>query len=140
MPVEMKVQLRQISASASEAEMGRHRVLVDRPIEKGGTDQGPMGGQLFLASVAGCFISNVLAAIRARESNVSGVQVEVIGTLADDAPARFVKLELLVSAESGDQESLEKLIEIADRGCIMMNTLRSTLEIQIRARAAVQVE
>jgi putative redox protein len=128
---EMKVQLRQISASTAEAAMGAHRVLVDRPLDKNGTDQGPMGGQLFLASVGGCFMSNLLAAIRARESKISNVQTEVTGVVAADAPARFTSIELLVTAD-GDRENLEKLVEIAARACIMVNTLRPVLHLQVR--------
>jgi len=48
---QMKIQLRQISASTSEATMGRHQVLIDRPTAKGGADAGPMGGELFLAGL-----------------------------------------------------------------------------------------
>ena len=47
----MKIQVRQVSASTSEATFRTHHVLIDRPVEKGGTDRGPMGGDLFLASV-----------------------------------------------------------------------------------------
>jgi putative redox protein len=133
---EMKIELRQISASTSEATIGRHRVLIDRPAEKGGADAGPMGGELFLASVGGCFMSNLLAAIRARDAEVSEVRVEVAGSLID-SPARFARVELRVAAGSRDRELLERLVEIADRGCIMMNTLRGTLDVRVLIGAAV---
>ena len=77
--------------------MGTHQVMIDRPVSKDGADMGPMGGQLFLASVGGCFMSNLLAAIRARDSNISDVRTEVIGTIAD-SPARFEALELFITA------------------------------------------
>jgi putative redox protein len=128
---ETKVQLHQISASTTEAVMGSHRVLIDRPIEKNGTDQGPMGGQLFLASVGGCFMSNLLAAIKARDSHVSNVRTEVTGVVAAEAPARFTSIELLLTAD-GDREDLEKLAEIAARACVMVNTLRPVLDLQVR--------
>jgi putative redox protein len=133
---QMKIELRQISASTSEATIGRHRVLIDRPAEKGGADAGPMGGELFLASVGGCFMSNLLAAIRARDAEVSDVRVEVAGYLID-SPARFARVELRVAAGSRDRELLERLVEIADRGCIMMNTLRGTLDVRVRIGATV---
>jgi len=135
----MKIQLRQISASASEAAIGRHRVPIDRPAAKGGADAGPMGGELFLASVGGCFMSTLLAAIRSRkvdEAEISHLRVEVVGSLAD-SPARFAALELWVGAECRDQELFERLVAIADRGCIMMNTLRGTLDVKVLAAAAV---
>jgi putative redox protein len=133
---EMKIQLRQISASTSEATMGRHQVLIDRPTAKGGADAGPMGGELFLAALGGCFMSNLLAAISAREAEISEVRVEVSASLAD-APARFAGVELRVAAESRDRELLERLVEIADRGCIMMNTLRGKLDVKVLIGAVV---
>jgi putative redox protein len=136
MASEMKIQLRQTSASTSEATMGRHQVLIDRPTAKGGADAGPMGGQLFLAALGGCFMSNLLAAISAREAEISEVRVEVSASLAD-APARFVGVELRVTAESRDRELLERLVEIADRGCIMMNTLRGKLDVKVLIGAVV---
>jgi putative redox protein len=136
MASEMKIELRQISASTSEATIGRHQVLIDRPVAKGGSDAGPMGGELFLAAVGGCFMSNLFAAINAREAEIGDVRVEVVGVLADSA-ARFAGVELRVAAETGDRELLERLVEIADRGCIMMNTLRGKLEVRVLIGAAV---
>jgi putative redox protein len=130
----MKIQVRQVSASTSEATLRTHHVLIDRPVEKGGTDRGPMGGDLFLASVGGCFMSNLLAAIRARGEQISDAHLEVIGTIAE-SPARFSALEVYVTADGANPELLEKLVEIADRGCIMMNTLRGKLDVRIRIGA-----
>jgi hypothetical protein len=59
MSAELRIQLCQISPSAAEAVIGAHRVIVDRPSSKGGSDMGPMGGELFLAAIAGCFMSNL---------------------------------------------------------------------------------
>ena len=134
---EMKIQIRQISPSASEATIRHHHVQIDRPAAKGGTDAAPMGGELFLAAVAGCFMSNLLAAIGARKAEVCDVQVEVVGILAD-SPSRFTGLELRVTAAGGDPEVLDRLIEVADRGCIMLNTLRATLDLRLLAGAAVR--
>ncbi len=128
---QMQIQLRQVSSSTTEATLGSRKILIDRPIEKGGTDKGPMGGEYFLASVGGCFMSNLLAAIKTRDAGISDVRTEVIGTMGD-SPVRFTALELSVTAESADREELERLVEIADRGCIMMNTLRATLDLRIR--------
>jgi putative redox protein len=130
----IRIQVRQVSASTSEATLRTHHVLIDRPVEKGGTDRGPMGGDLFLASVGGCFMSNLLAAIRARGEQISDAHLEVIGTIAE-SPARFSALELYVTADGANPELLEKLVEIADRGCIMMNTLRGKLDVRIRIGA-----
>jgi putative redox protein len=131
---QMKVNLHQISVSASEAEFREHRVKIDRPVAKGGSDTGPMGGELFLAAVGGCFMSALLAAIRAREARISDVRTEVTATV-DGTPPRFVSMELGVSAVGEDLDQLEKLIQIAERGCIMITTLQGTVAITARAHA-----
>ena len=89
-----------------------------------------MGGELFLASIGGCFMSTLLSAIRARNAAVSDVRAEVIGTMAE-TPTRFSSVELHVEAQ-GNSEEIERLVAIADKGCIMMNTLRGVLDVGIR--------
>ena len=133
---QIKIAIRQTAASTSEAAIRQHKILIDRPAAKGGEDQGPMGGELFLAAVGGCFMSNLLAAIKGREADVSDAQAEVIGGL-DGSPARFTSVELNVTAKYADREQFEKLVEIADRGCIMMNTLRGKLDIKVSIAAMV---
>ncbi|MEP6715257.1 MAG: OsmC family protein [Terriglobia bacterium] len=133
---QLKIELRQVSASTSEVAIRHHRLLVDRPVEKDGGDSGPMGGELFLVSVGGCFMSNLLAAIKARNAEIFNVRTEVIGILTD-TPTRFSALELNVNAESADREMLERLLEVADRGCIMMNTLRGKIDVSIRIGVTV---
>lgn len=132
MATRIQIGLSSVSPTTSEASIRGHKVLVDRPVEKGGSDAGPMGGELFLASVGGCFMSNLLAAIRARSLDFGTVEAQVAGELAD-GPARFVAVEILVAAAAGDRAELEKLIEIAARGCITVNTLRGHLDISVRA-------
>ena len=133
---EIKIAIRQTSASTSEASIRQHKVAIDRPEAKGGDDQGPMGGELFLAAIGGCFMSNLLAAIKGRQAEVSDAHTEVTGVL-DESPARFTAVELNVTAKYSDREQFEKLVEIADRGCIMMNTLRGKLDIRVRIAAVV---
>jgi putative redox protein len=133
---QMKIQIRQISASTSEVEIRQHKILIDRPTSKGGQDQGPMGGEVFLASIGGCFMSTLLAAISARKADVSEVRAEVAGTLVD-SPTRFSSVEVCVSANCSDRELFERLVEIAERGCIIVNTLRGKLDLAVRIGALV---
>jgi putative redox protein len=135
---QMKVALHQISVSASEAEFREHRVKIDRPVSKGGSGTGPMGGELFLAAVGGCFMSNLLAAIRAREAKIHDVRTEVTA-IVEGTPPRFVSMELLVSAEGEDLDQMEKLVQIGERGCIMINTLRGFVAVTARAHTTAPV-
>ena len=105
-------------------------------VRKGGADLGPMGGELILASIGGCFMSTLLAAIRAQEAGISEVRTEVTGTIAD-SPSRFSAVDLYVTADSPSRELFERLVEIADRDCNMMNTLRGELDVRVRIGATI---
>ena len=132
----MTIQIRQIGSSTSEALIRSHEITIDRSNDKGGADLGPMGGELFLAAIGGCFMSNLLAAIRAREANIADVRAEITGEIAD-SPTRFVGVEIVVMAVNAQRETLERVVEIADRGCIMMNTLRGKLGVIVRTGVPV---
>jgi putative redox protein len=126
----LEVQLRQIGPSASMGSARSHQVLVDRPIAKGGEDRGPMGGELLLLALGGCFLSNLLAAIRAREAAVSDVRIAVTGNLGG-TPERFAALILKIAARCDDAGLLRKLATIAERACIVTNTLKDAVPISI---------
>jgi putative redox protein len=57
--------------------------------------------------------------------------VTITGTVAE-APARFSAIEIAVSAEGVERPLLEKLVTIADRGCLVANTLRAAVDLTIR--------
>ena len=118
------------SESASEAEIRGHRVVSDRPEAKGGGDAGPMGGELLLSGQAGCFMSNLVAAARTREVALKTAEVTATGTVAD-APPRFSAIDLVVSAPGVEEETLAKLVTIAERGCLVANTLKQALPVTI---------
>ena len=75
-------------------------------------------------------MSNLLAAIQSREAEVSNVNLTISGTL-EAAPPHFSAVEMTVSADHGDKERMEKLVTIAERGCIVANTLKESVELSI---------
>ena len=127
----VQVRIDQTGPATSRAVVRGHQVSVDRPMEKGGDDQGPMGGELILVGLGGCFTSNLLAAIRARQAPVSRVSTTVTATLAE-SPSRFAAIDLAVSADCSDGALLQKLVSIAERACIAANTLRGGVRLSVR--------
>ena len=115
----------------SEGAVREHRVLVDRPAAKGGLDRGPMGGELLLVALGGCFMSNLVAAAGARAVPVENLEVTVRGTLAS-APPRFEAIELEVRGARVAVDVLDKLVTIAERACIVHNTLSPAVKLTVR--------
>jgi putative redox protein len=127
---DIQVQVIQRSATTSEGSVRGHNVLIDRPLAKEGTDRGAMGGELLLIALGGCFMSNLLAAIRAREADISDVVIDITGTLTG-SPPRYTAIEMIVSATHDDPALLEKLVIISERSCIVANTLKNSVELSI---------
>ncbi len=127
---QIEVQVNQIGESTSEGTARSHTVLIDRPLAKEGEDRGPMGGELLLLSLGGCFLSNLLAAIRARSAQVADVRIHITGTL-ESAPPRFGAITMTVNAKYSDRDLMEKLVTISERGCIVANTLKQAVALSI---------
>jgi putative redox protein len=98
----MNIKITQISESACESSIRDHRVVCDRPEEKAGGNEGPMGREYFLMGLGGCFTSNLLAAIKARNADVRNVEIEISATFAK-SPTRFATIALSVSADYEDK-------------------------------------
>lgn len=130
MAKQLHASLEQSGPTTSKAKMRSHTVLVDRPLDKGGADEGPLGGEYQLIALGGCFTSHLLAAIRAREFEINSVKVEVTGTL-DGNPERFTQFTLNVSATCDDLELLRKSVLIAERACQVMNTLKQAAQVTV---------
>jgi putative redox protein len=134
MSIQVQVNVRQIGASASEGTARDHKAVMDRPQAKGGENRGAMGGEHLLMALGGCFMSNLLAAAQSREAEVSNVNMDISGTL-ESAPPHFSAVEMNISADHNDKEKMEKLITVAERGCIVANTLKSAVKLSINLRA-----
>jgi putative redox protein len=126
----LEVQVEQIGPSTATGTARSHSVLIDRPVSKGGADRGPMGGELLLMALGGCFMSNLLAAIRARDAAISEVRLTVSATIGG-SPQRVTALALKISANHSDIELMRKLITIAERACIVTNTLKEAAPVSI---------
>ncbi len=117
--------------SSSRGQAGEHTHVMDRPEAKGGQNKGPMGGQTLLMGLGGCFMSNLLAAAKARNIDITHAKAEIDGELAD-SPARYTDIQMTVTAQCSAPEELEKLVTMAERGCIVANTLAKAVNLTIK--------
>jgi putative redox protein len=130
MPRTLEVHVEQSGPTTGQGTARSHSVVIDRPLEKGGTDRGPLGGELMLLSLGGCFLSNLLAAIGSRTADVSNIRITLTGAIGG-APERFEAIDMRVTAKYADTELMRKLVGIAERGCLVTNTLKMAVLISI---------
>lgn len=127
---EITIHAKRTVGTATNISIRDHGVTVDRPEGKGGTDAGPMGGELLLAAAAGCLMSTLIAAADAREQDIGTVTCTVVGHLVGP-PQHFESIEMTLSSDTADLQSFQHLVTIAERGCIVANTLKSETKLAI---------
>lgn len=121
---EIKASVSQMGDStASDADIRGHHLTIDRPEAKGGGDQGAMGGEVLLAALGGCFMSNLIAAVKARDLDLRDLKVDVVGDL-DGTPPVYQSIRMRVTASGKDLDQLAKLVDMSERACIVANTLK----------------
>ena len=126
----IQVTIDQVDHSSSRAVTRTHSLTMDRPEAKGGQDKGPMGGEAMLMGLGGCFMSNLFAAAVARDIKLTNAHADISGELAD-APARYTAIHMKVTADCEPVSELKKIVAIAERGCIVANTLGKAVELTI---------
>jgi putative redox protein len=133
----LTVQVEQVGPSTATARARTHTVLVDRPAGKGGEDRGPLGGEYLLVGLGGCFLSNLLAAIRARDAAVANVTIGVSGTIdgvldhSPRSPCRWA----VHAIPSWSASSLRWR-----RACAVTHTLRRSADVTIEFEGVVASE
>jgi putative redox protein len=126
----LEVQVEQVGPATGKGIARNHTVFIDRPADKGGEDRGPLGGELLLLSLGGCFLSTLLAAIRTRSAEVSNIRITVTATVGG-VPERVEAMTLRVAASYTDGELMRRLVDMAERGCLVTNTLKRAMAITI---------
>lgn len=126
----INVTVTQQSDTTTESTVRGHHVAIDRPLAKEGTDKGMMGGEMLLVALGGCFMSNLLAAVRSRDAAISHMRADIAATL-DSAPPRFSAIHMTVSGDYDDRALFEKLVTISERACIVANSLKDGLDLTI---------
>jgi len=129
---DIQVNVRQIGGTPTSQGLARnHRILIDRPPAKGGADRGPLGGELMLLSLGGCYMSTLIAAARSRDLDVSDLHVTVDADIGGN-PQQFQRATMTVHGDVDDEATLQKAIEVAERGCLVTNTLKGGMEITVQ--------
>ncbi len=101
-----------------EVEAGGFSLVVDEPVDKGGTGTGPMPTDLLLASLSSCFALAVSWAARKADVELPDLEVTATGTYAG---TKFASLVLSVESSLAP-DVLAPLLGVAERACYVSNT------------------
>jgi uncharacterized OsmC-like protein len=106
----------------------QHHIVVDEPLEVGGTDAGPGPTDLLLASLGSCFTLAVGHVAAKRGIAVGAIEVTVTGTY--EGPSfRDLAIDVYLDAP---EDRIEELLRRAQAVCYVSNTLARGPSLQVR--------
>lgn len=116
----------------AESESG-HAIVLDTPATVGGRNTGPTPMELLLMGLAGCTGIDVVFILGDRmKKAVTGVQVEVSGTRADQAPKVYTNIDVTYRIRGKDLKEKDAVRAIrlsAEKFCSVSIMLGKTAEM-----------
>jgi putative redox protein len=130
----MRAIARQREKFTHDVKAGSHTVVVDEPVESGGSDLGPSPQELLAAALASCTAVTMEMYAQRKGWNVSGLLVDCRYTPAErGCPTRF---ELVVQMPAHlDDDQIERLRVIAAK-CPVHRTLEGEVAFDERVELA----
>ncbi len=129
----MRVVARRREGFAHEVEIdGGHTVLVDEPLEAGGTDTGPTPTRLVAAGLAACTAVTMEMYAERKGWDIGRVEVEVDVEYSGPAPSSFAVTVRL--PEGLSEEQRQRLLVIAGK-CPVHKTIANATPVTVAERA-----
>lgn len=115
----------------TEVEIGKHHLVSDEPVEKGGGDMGPTAFSLLSASLAACTAATLRYYANLKQIPLEGVEVEVDGKrrtpseqneAGPNAKGAVFSKRIILMGDKLTAEQREKLLAVAEK-CPVNRTL-----------------
>lgn len=109
---------------------GGPEVVVD-----GSASQGPAPMQQLLLAIAGCMGIDIKMILEKSRVPMDGLEIEAIGERAEEAPKRYVRLELVCRVDGPSAEDAEKVVRAVelsrDKYCSVLHSLDPSMEVTV---------
>jgi putative redox protein len=123
---------------AFEAEINGHKVMMDAPVEAGGTNLGPSPKKLMLAALSGCTGMDVVSILKKMRVDVEKLNVEVQGDVTDENPKQYFKMHVIYefTGKNLPLEKLQKAVGMSEEtycgvGALYRKAIELTSEIRV---------
>lgn len=125
----MEVKIRYLEGHKFEAESRRHKIIIDQPKEKGGSDEGFNPLEVFLASVGSCAAFYAKMYCQNAGIDAANLEVNVSSSLTADKPLRFQDIEVKLNLGRDIAERKNALLSFA-ANCPVHNTVKAAANIR----------
>ena len=109
----------------------------------GGVGAGPRPHRLLLLALAGCTAMDVISILRKKRQQVSGLNVAVQGSRAEQHPKVYTQIDVLyrVRGNNVDPQAVERSIELSKtRYCPVIGMLGKVAEVTTRYEVEEETE
>ncbi len=94
------------------SQLDDHTIIIDTPVNDGGTNSGPRPKKLMLSSLAGCTGIDVVGILNKMRVEFSDFSMDIEADLSDESPKTYtdVKITYIIKVKEDDQEKVKRNI------------------------------
>lgn len=124
------VDVETITPKSTRATARHHTFVVDKPPASGGTDQGPMASEYFLASLASCHITTAHKVAERRRQKIDRIRIRGTQFLDGDF---ITKIHLDVHVHGAlPRDEVDTIFRLTERICTISQATKVPIEHTIR--------
>ena len=109
-----------------------HAVVMDAGADSGGSNTGSRPMELLLMAIGGCSGMDIISILRKKKQDVTGLEANVSGKMADDYPHKYteISIEYVVRGRKVSEEAVKRAVQLSmDKYCSVKATLEGTAKI-----------
>ncbi|MBS3816557.1 MAG: OsmC family protein [Candidatus Thermoplasmatota archaeon] len=109
-------------------------IITDETEEVGGHEEGPNPGRLLAASTLNCLMASLTFCLKKKRVDLGDLEGKIEGTIQRvDGRLRITQLnaEIRPEVDDDDKEKLEKCIEMFEDYCIVTQSIRNGIEVNV---------
>jgi putative redox protein len=110
-----------------------HAIVMDGDPEVGGNNTAPRPMELLLFGIGGCSGMDVVSILRKKRQDITGMEINVKGELADTYPKKFIDidLEFVVKGKNISEDAVKRSIELSmNKYCSVKASLEGSAKIR----------
>ena len=122
---------------AFETEMDGHKVVVDAPIEAGGSDLGPRPKRLMLTALAGCTGVDVVMILKKMKIVPEAFNVIIEADVTEEHPKHYNKMKIVYQFKGKNlpMDKLKKAVNLSETTyCGVSAVYKKAMEMETEIR------
>lgn len=114
-----------------------HALVMDADTASGGKNTGSRPMELLLMGIGGCSGMDIISILRKKKQQVTGLEADVSGTVADEYPHKYtgITIEYVVRGKGLSEEAVKRAVQLSmDKYCSVKATLEGSASINFSYR------